>query len=78
MTDRDPLAFIRKVILGKVGQATVPQKSLSFFDMVRHEQQWQGVYVYYRVDYDALFGYWFDPEEASRLKMIRFTDGGHH
>ena len=22
-----------------------------------------------------MFGFWFDPEEASRLKMIRFTDG---
>ena len=43
--------------------------------VVEHEQATRGVYVYYRVDYEALFGYWFDPEDASRLKIIRFTDG---
>ena len=72
---RDDLGLIRKVILDKVKRATVPQNWLRFSDIVNHAQQWKGQYVYYRVDYEALFGFWFDPEEASRLKMIRFTDG---
>lgn len=73
---RDDLDLIRQVILNKVREATVPQRvSLPFSQVIEHEQATRGVYVYYRVDYEALFGYWFDPEDASRLKMIRFTDG---
>ena len=73
---RDDLDMIRRVILNKVREATVKQsKAMTFAEVVLHEQATHGVYAYYRVDYDALFGYWFDPEDASRLKMIRFTDG---
>ena len=73
---RDDLDLIRQVILNKVREATVKQRSpMSFKDIIGHEQVTHGVYAYYRVDYEALFGYWFDPEDASRLKMIRFTDG---
>lgn len=73
---RDSIDLIRQVILNKVKEATVTQRiPMTFSQVVEHEQATRGVYVYYRVDYEALFGYWFDPEDASRLKMIRFTDG---
>lgn len=73
---RDDLYLIRKVILDKVREATIKLKyPLKFSGVVNHEQITKGAYVYYRVDYEALFGYWFDPEDASRLKIIRFTDG---
>ena len=72
---RDDLDLIREVILDKVREATVPQKSMTFSNVIAHEQGHQGAYVYYRVDYDVLFGLWFDPDDASHLKMIRFTDG---
>lgn len=72
---RDDIALIRKVILLKVKEATTGRFEMTFSEIVRHEQFHQGSYVYYRIDYPALFGWWFDPEEAGRLKMIRFTDG---
>lgn len=73
---RDDLDLIRQVILNKVREVTVPERSpMTFSQVIKHAQTTRGIYVYYRVDYEALFGYWFDPEDASRLKMIRFPDG---